>query len=742
LDEDALVANSPGSLSLGDLITSFQTNQTSFSRDLATALQRIQDFASNASSSIADLETYVSTDGQALANAVAAPSPLYSLTAVEDYGARYRDTNERTHAVIQVFAEGVGGAAPGDITIWLDFDDGYGWVHQGSWNIPDAGESVSLGAPVLSSQGVQNAGSIWAPTDPGQCDWKVAAIAGIVEQTSTPPSGYIEYDFTVAPMLPCPATDVTAAGFIVDPSTGLICQYLRSDPGVWTWNLYELDWTQPSFATDSNYWFSFLAVQKGYEVGGVWHPAPDAEGQDDAPTLYNGQWITDSDKVQGGTSTPGTVVRVLGGYPPTGSFPLALNVDGSPNLYRTFRFWIYAVSTLGQNPAGGVNVYTLQTCWPGNADHFDVTPVEQPDGLDLSRSITGSLTVAAFASGIRPVAMFTSNPTLPDANYPAGSFGFNTVTHLFLRVNDAGTAWIPAVNGTNDVVANSITAATIAAGAIGTTELSTTEIHVGGGVGKPGAFAIDDAAGNQFGYVGMFGKRQGIVSTNGTAVDHHAGDVFVPEMAGMPISINGVIYTVLTYNSSVSLTLATSAGVQTYPPGVIYIGWTGQGVWSTELRAGGTTPWNAPLVANSAGISITAVSGNDTILLNPVNGLKITNSALGSEITFAAAKANFKWDYWVGPVHDTSNAYIQPGGISVNQVLSGGVTVNYSAAYGAAAVLFNSVQVLTARQQGWSSPSGTASRATFDPSTVTLEELAKRVKALLDDLMTHGMIGP
>ena len=50
-------------------------------------------------------------------------------------------------------------------------------------------------------------------------------------------------------------------------------------------------------------------------------------------------------------------------------------------------------------------------------------------------------------------------------------------------------------------------------------------------------------------------------------------------------------------------------------------------------------------------------------------------------------------------------------------------------------------QVLGSRQTGWAAPTGTATRTTFVTSTVTTEQLAERVKALLDDLTTHGLIG-
>ncbi len=55
--------------------------------------------------------------------------------------------------------------------------------------------------------------------------------------------------------------------------------------------------------------------------------------------------------------------------------------------------------------------------------------------------------------------------------------------------------------------------------------------------------------------------------------------------------------------------------------------------------------------------------------------------------------------------------------------------------------MVNNTQVVTARQTGWGAPTGTATRTTFVTSTVTLPQLAERVKALIDDLTTHGLIG-
>ena len=50
-------------------------------------------------------------------------------------------------------------------------------------------------------------------------------------------------------------------------------------------------------------------------------------------------------------------------------------------------------------------------------------------------------------------------------------------------------------------------------------------------------------------------------------------------------------------------------------------------------------------------------------------------------------------------------------------------------------------QVIGSRRTGWTVATGTADRTTFDTAAVSTEELAQRVKALIDDLIAHGLIG-
>lgn len=56
-------------------------------------------------------------------------------------------------------------------------------------------------------------------------------------------------------------------------------------------------------------------------------------------------------------------------------------------------------------------------------------------------------------------------------------------------------------------------------------------------------------------------------------------------------------------------------------------------------------------------------------------------------------------------------------------------------------VFIGGIQVLSGRQTGWTAATGSATRTTFATGSVTLPQLAERVKALLDDLLTNGIIG-
>ena len=56
-------------------------------------------------------------------------------------------------------------------------------------------------------------------------------------------------------------------------------------------------------------------------------------------------------------------------------------------------------------------------------------------------------------------------------------------------------------------------------------------------------------------------------------------------------------------------------------------------------------------------------------------------------------------------------------------------------------LLVDNVQVVSNRVTGWGAPTGIADRTTFDTATATTLSNAEHLKALIDDLRTHGLIG-
>lgn len=70
----------------------------------------------------------------------------------------------------------------------------------------------------------------------------------------------------------------------------------------------------------------------------------------------------------------------------------------------------------------------------------------------------------------------------------------------------------------------------------------------------------------------------------------------------------------------------------------------------------------------------------------------------------------------------------------------GNLSVAGTGHFGGALSIFGT-QVISTRRGGWGAPTGTATRASFDTATATTVQLAERLKAMIDDLTAHGLIG-
>lgn len=171
--------------------------------------------------------------------------------------------------------------------------------------------------------------------------------------------------------------------------------------------------------------------------------------------------------------------------------------------------------------------------------------------------------------------------------------------------------------------------------------------------------------------------------------------------------------------------------------------------WSMAGGAGNTVTYDA---ANATAQQIWMLNGAEKMRLNSVGFLKASNT--GAYFNSGGSYHELYSDGNVGPVvvrttHATpsgSSGLVDAGfTATVTQgnlfYGSNGGTNTYRVAYNGL-VFIQGSQVLGARDTGWGANTGAASKAAFDPSTVTLAQLAQAVAALQTALKAHGLIGP
>lgn len=143
------------------------------------------------------------------------------------------------------------------------------------------------------------------------------------------------------------------------------------------------------------------------------------------------------------------------------------------------------------------------------------------------------------------------------------------------------------------------------------------------------------------------------------------------------------------------------------------------------------------------GCNIDATRCNTEAILNNSTG------AVGFANVIHPGGAHHAYLGGVTAIESTGAAGISVGASHASGTFSGvayGATrwtvtdVKYDLANGTSYYV-NNQQVVTNRKTGWAAATGTATRTTFDTTTVTTANLAQRVKALLDDLIAHGLIG-
>jgi hypothetical protein len=370
--------------------------------------------------------------------------------------------------------------------------------------------------------------------------------------------------------------------------------------------------------------------------------------------------------------------------------------------------------------------------------------------------------LSLFNSAFRPIPIFPSAPSLPDTNYPTGSFYYNTTSGLWYE-NVAGTWTLSsessAVTGKLNFYhvgvmnANSIVGL-IAAGQIGSiTAGQITGAIIASQISSVNASAITGSiTATQISTVNASAIQGTITSTQigSVAASTITGTITSGQIASVAAStITGTI----TSTQIASVAASTITGTLTSSQ----IGSVSAGSITGTISAGQIGSINAATITIgtiadsqvgsvgagkitagtiSASITMTSptlviTSGSVTVNIDATNKIKVTDTSLtrSTEVT----GAHFR----VGSTSDATR-FTE---LALDVITSSGASGTNRMDLTPTSLNFQSIQVVGTRRTGWSAPTGTATRTSFATGSVTLPNLAERVKALIDDLTTHGLIG-
>jgi len=144
----------------------------------------------------------------------------------------------------------------------------------------------------------------------------------------------------------------------------------------------------------------------------------------------------------------------------------------------------------------------------------------------------------------------------------------------------------------------------------------------------------------------------------------------------------------------------------------------------------GSVRFSSGGAAASSSITVESTAGQSSYVGLMVAGDTGLRTILRGDATGSAI--------WFGPGNAGQDVVLSRTAANELSLASGD---SFNIVGGGASYKYASTQVVGSRKTGWAAATGTATRTTFVTSSVTLPLLAERVKALIDDLIAHGLIG-
>lgn len=177
-------------------------------------------------------------------------------------------------------------------------------------------------------------------------------------------------------------------------------------------------------------------------------------------------------------------------------------------------------------------------------------------------------------------------------------------------------------------------------------------------------------------------------------------------------------------------------------------GWIGKsgsdyGAWFDTLWVSGTGPSNAKLRATGGSLELVLDSGDALTLTTGSRYVGINASGVRVALSSGSTTYSSLLEGTIVTNDGTGAQAIMVSGSSQAYVAAdsgGGLQVQIRAISGGTGLLVNGSLVVQARRTGWTAATGTATRTAFATSTATTQDVAERLKALIDDLLAHGLI--